>query len=72
MQPDFAKSDGINSDLRIRWSKSSEFGPNSDDQTHRIITSKNGIGLLLSKNLAEQSQPGTAAVRGTHRSKSSD
>ena len=27
MQSDFAKSDGIKSDLRIRWPKSSDFGP---------------------------------------------
>ena len=45
MQSDFAKSDGIKSDLSIRWPKSSDFGPNSDDSTHRIIKSKNGIGL---------------------------
>ena len=31
MQSDFAKSDGIKSDLRIRWPKSSDFGPKSDD-----------------------------------------
>ena len=30
-QSDFAKSDGIKSDLRIRWPKSSDFGPKSDD-----------------------------------------
>ena len=45
MQSDFAKSDGIKSDLRIRWPKSSDFGPKSDDSTHRILKSKNGIGL---------------------------
>ena len=54
-------------DLRIRWPKSSDFGPKSDDSTHRIIKSKNGIGLS-SKNVTEQSRPGTAAVRGTHKS----
>ena len=27
IQGDFAKSDGIKSDLRIRWPKSSDFGP---------------------------------------------
>ena len=43
-QSDLAKSDGIKSDLRIRWPKSSEFGPISDS-THRIILSENGIGL---------------------------
>ena len=45
MQSDFAISDGIKSDLRIRWPKSSDFGPESDDSTHRIIKSKNSIGL---------------------------
>ena len=37
MQSDFAKSDGIKSDLRIRWRKSSDFGPKSDDSTHRFF-----------------------------------
>ena len=41
------------------------FGPKSDDSTHRIIKSKYGIGLQSSKNLTEQSRPGTAAVRNT-------
>ena len=45
MQSDFAKSDGTKSDLRIRWPKSSDFGPKSNGSTHRIIKSKNGIGL---------------------------
>ena len=45
MQSDFAKSDGIKSDLRVRWPKSSDFGPKSNDSPHRIIKSKNGIGL---------------------------
>ena len=46
MQYDFAKSDGIKSDLRIRrWLKSSDFGPKSDDSIHRIIKSKNVIVL---------------------------
>ena len=45
MQSDFAKSDGIKSDFRIRWSNSSDFGPKSDDSTHWIIKSKKGIGL---------------------------
>ena len=40
MQSDFAKSDGIKSDLRIRWPKSSDLGPNFDDSTNRIIKSK--------------------------------
>ena len=67
MQSDFAKSDGIKSDLRnpiaqvVRfWPKIQRLDP-SDYQK-----SKNGIGLLTSKNQAEQSRPGTAAVRGTH------
>ena len=45
MQSYLAKSDGIQSDLRIRWPKSSDFGLKSDDSTHRIIKSKRGIGL---------------------------
>ena len=45
LQSDFAKSDVINSDLRVRSPKSSGFGLKSDDSTHRIIKSKNGIGL---------------------------
>ena len=45
MQSDFAKSDGIKSDLRIRWPKSSDFGTKSDDSTRRILKSKNGIGI---------------------------
>ena len=45
MQSDFAESDGIKSDLRSRWPKSSDFGPKYDDSTHRTIKSKNGIGL---------------------------
>ena len=64
------QSDGIKSDLRIRWPNSLDFGPKSDDSTHRILESKNGIVLLSSKNLTEQSRPGTAAVRGTHKSTS--
>ena len=67
MQSDCTKSDGIKSDLRIRWPKSSDFGPKSDDSTHRIPKSKNGIGLQSSKNRPEQSRPGTAAVRGTQK-----
>ena len=65
MQSDFAKSDGIKSYLRIRWPKSSDFGPKSDDSTYRIIKSKNGIGLESSKNLTEQSRPGTDSSSGT-------
>ena len=55
MQSDCTKSDGIKSDLRIRWPKSSDFGPKSDDSTHRTIKSKTGFGLQSSKNLTEQS-----------------
>ena len=47
MQSDFPKSEGIKSDLRIQWPKSSDFGPKSDDSTHRITKSKNGIGLQM-------------------------
>ena len=72
MQSDIAKSDGIKYDLRIGWSKSSDFGPKSVDSAHRILKSKNGIGLSLSENLTELSRPDTAAVRATHRSASSD
>ena len=46
MQSNFAKSNGIKSDLRIRWSKSSDFGRKSDDSTHQIIKSKNGNGVF--------------------------
>ena len=70
MQSDFATSDGIKSDLRIGWPKSSDFGRKADDYTHRIIKSKNAIDLQSSTNLTEQSPPGAAAVRGTHKSTS--
>ena len=40
MQSDFANPTRIKSDLRIRWRKSSDFGPKSDDSIHRIIKSK--------------------------------
>ena len=63
MQSDFAKYDGIKYDSRIRWTKSSDFGPKSDDSTQRMIKSKKGIGLQSSKNLIEHSRPGTAAVQ---------
>ena len=56
MQSDFAQSDGTKPDLRIRWLKSSDFAPKSNDSAHRIIKSKNGIGLQSSKNLTEQSR----------------
>ena len=45
MQSDIAKSDGIESDLRIRWPMSSEFGPKSTDSAHRILILKGGIPL---------------------------
>ena len=61
MQSDFANPDGIKSDLRIRWPKLSGFGRKSDDSTHRILKSKNGIALETSKNLTELSRPGAAA-----------
>ena len=55
MQSDFAKSDWIKSALRIRWPKSSDFGPKSEDSTHRTIKSKNGIGLQSSnRNLVSR------------------
>ena len=44
MQSDSAKSDGTKSDSRIRWPKSSDFGPKSDDSAHLILKSKSGIG----------------------------
>ena len=40
-----AKSDGIKSELGIRWPKSSDVGPKYDDPAHRIIKSQNGIGI---------------------------
>ena len=48
-----SKSDGKRSDMGIRWPKSSEFGPKSDDWAHRILRSKNSIGLH-GKNVTEQ------------------
>ena len=54
VQSDFGKSDWIKSDLRIRWPKSSDFGPKSDDSTHRIIKSKSRMGLQSSKNLTDR------------------
>ena len=55
MQSHMAKSDGIKSYLRIRWLKPLDYGAKSDDSAHRILKSKNGIGLQSSKNLTEQS-----------------
>ena len=48
MQSDIAKSDGAKPDLRIRWPKSSDFGPKSIDSAHRILKSKKIIGLTKS------------------------
>ena len=45
MESDFAKSDGIKSDMSIRWPKSSDFGPKFGDSTHRSLKSKNSTGL---------------------------
>ena len=45
MKTDLANSDWIKYDLRIRWPKPSDFGPKSDDSTHRILKSENGICL---------------------------
>ena len=45
MQFDIAKSFGVKSDLRIRWPKSSYFGPKSDDSAHRILKSNIGISV---------------------------
>ena len=55
MQSDIAKSDGIKSSLRIRWPKSLDVGPKFDDSVHRILKSKNGIGLSSRKRVTEQS-----------------
>ena len=41
------------------------FGTKSEDSTHRIVNSKNGMGLWSSVNLAEEGRPGTAAGRGS-------
>ena len=45
MQSAFAKSDGIKSDFENPIVQVVRFGPKSDDSTHRIIKSKNGIAL---------------------------
>ena len=50
-----SKSIGIKSYLRIRWPKPSDFGPKSDDSAHRILKSKNGIGISSCRNVTEQS-----------------
>ena len=57
MQSDRAKSEGTKSDLRIRWPKSSDFGPNSDDSAHGIIKSKNGHRSII-KLKADWAEPG--------------
>ena len=43
MQSEYAKSDRNFFDLRIRWPKSSDFGPKFDDLGHQIFESKNGM-----------------------------
>ena len=50
MQSDTAQSDGIKSDLRIRWPKS-DFGPKSDDSVHRILNFEMTFVFLSSKNV---------------------
>ena len=42
MQFEHAKSDRIFSDLRFRWPRSSDFGPEFDDLGHQIFKSKKG------------------------------
>ena len=66
MQFYIAKPDGMKSDLRIRC------GPKSDDSVDRILKSKNGIRLYSCKQVAEQREYCTAALRGTHRCTSND
>ena len=41
---EYANSDRESFDLRIRWPKSSDFGPKSDDLGHQIFKSKKGMG----------------------------
>ena len=43
LQSEYAKSDQFFLDLRIRWPKSSDFGPKSDDRGHQLFKSKNGM-----------------------------
>ena len=45
MQSDIENSDGIKSDMIIRWDKLSDFCPDSDDSANRIIKSKKGTDL---------------------------
>ena len=71
MQSDFTKSDGMKYDLKVRWPKSSDFGP-SDDFSPSDYQIENGIDLSSRTSQTEQSRPGTAAVRGTHKSTRSD
>ena len=40
MQSDIAKSEGIKSDLRIRWPKSPDFGPKADDSAIGVSNRK--------------------------------
>ena len=48
-----SNSDGIVSDRRIRWPKSSEKRTKSDDSAHRIL-SNISIGYQPSENITEQ------------------
>ena len=50
MQPDFAKFDGIESDLIIRWPKSSDFGPKSDDSTQDYQIGKRYRSVIKKKS----------------------
>ena len=61
MQSDFTKSDGMKYDLKVRWPKSSDFGP-SDDFSPSDYQIENGIDLSSRTSQTEQSRPGTAAV----------
>ena len=45
LQSDVENSDGIRSDLRIRWLKSSDFRPKSNGSANRIPKSNDRIGL---------------------------
>ena len=69
MQSDIiAKLDVIKSDLRTRWSKSSDFGPKSDDSVHRFSNRK--MASVFHQVVTEQSL--VRAVRGSHRCTSND
>ena len=60
MHSDVAKCDGIKSDLIFRWPRRHILGQNLTTR-HRIIKSKNGIGLSSSKNLTGQNLIYTAS-----------